>query len=39
MDVLQIFYIWIFTRKVINPFEPNDGKSTMPLGDIDPDFH
>ena len=26
-------------EKVFIPFELNDGKSTMPLGDIDPDLH
>ena len=26
-------------EKVFNPFELHDGKSTMPLGNIDPDLH
>ena len=39
MDVLKIFFIWILIENVFNHFELNDGKSTMPQGDIDPDLH
>ena len=35
----KYFTFEFLLEEVFNPFEFNDGKRTMPLGDIDPDLH